>query len=287
MNKGILKKAVDSITVDQELVEKTKARMKDETTINAATWSKRFIAVGACMAVFIMGVLLYNKLPLYNQGKVADKPIISANDTLLPEVKSNYVAFNATEFSPVKCPSPRIPRNYQQLKNESSTVLIVTIKDIGVYRRTAEQYNPKASFGTYIYTAKIDKILSGAISKNVNDLIPIAEQAWADPTFNGKEIVKWNFTPYSCRADNVRNMETEKQYVVFLSVKDETGCYQIPFNGFGIFPVDYINDVASKTTVDEIKGEYNYVGETTNVPLKDANLYRLSSLYIKEQFLNK
>ena len=287
MNKDILKTAVDSITVDQELVDKTKARMKDETTINAPAWSKRFIAVGACMAVLIMGVLVYNNLPLYNQGKVADKPNVSTNDTMLPEIKSNYVAFNATEFNPEKCPGPRIPQSYQELKNGSSAVLIVTIKDVGVYRRTEEQYNPKASFGTYIYTAKVDKILSGNIYINVNDLIPIAELAWAAPTFNGKEIVKWNFTPYSSRANDVINIETEKHYVVFLSAKDETGCYQIPFNGFGIFSVDYISDVASKTTVDEIKGEYNYVGETTNVPIKDDNLYRLSSLYIKEQFFNK
>jgi hypothetical protein len=287
MNKDIFKKAVESITADHELIDRTKVRIKNETAIKFPAWGRRFIASGAFMAVLMIGVLVYNKLPLYEHGKTTENPDIPASDALLPEIKNNYIAFNAAEYNPVKCPAPGIPQSYQELKNQSSAVLVVTIKNIGVYRMASEQYNPKASFGTYIYTAKIDKILGGNIEKNVNDLIPVSEQAWAAPTFKGKEIVKWNFLPYSNRSNDTRILKTGEQYVVFLSNKDETGCYSVPFNGFGIFPVGYINEVASKTTVQEIKEKYGYTRESTNTPLKDDNLYRLSSLYVNEQFPNR
>lgn len=311
MKINVYKKAAEDIIVNPELIHDTANKMR-MVQPNKKPMIRRY-AIVSCLAAVIMGALLLPgiepippNLPSNQEGGVATpnygtnqgKATVPGQDRVLPQITKNYAPFQATEYNGVKVPAPDIPfakaegpniyQSYEELKQKSNTIILCTISDIGIYRNKTEQYHPKASFGTYIYTVKIDKILSGNMQEAEGSLVPIAETAWANPEFgeNGNEIIDWNFTPYSARTEEVKSLEKGKQYVIFLSEKDNTEVYRLSWDGFGVFPIDYINEEASKNSLSELQQQYEYVEEASHAPMENNLLYRLCSLYVKEDFLS-
>lgn len=310
MKINLYKKAAKDIVVNPELIHDTANKMR-MVQQNKKTMIKRY-AIVSCLAAVIMGTLLLpgiesitpnipsnpeGGLATPNNGTNQGKATVPDQDIVLPQITKNYAPFQATEYNSVKVPAPNIPfakaegpnisLSYEELKQKSNTIILCTISDIGIYRNKAEQYHPKASFGTYIYTVEIDKILSGNMQEAEGSLIPIAETAWANPELgeNGNEIIDWNFYPYSARPNDVKSLEKGKQYVMFLSQKDDTEVYRLSWDGFGIFPIDYINEEVSRNSLIELQKQYKYVEEVSRAPMENNLLYRLCTLYVKEEFL--
>lgn len=308
MDINFYKKAAEDIVVNPELIHDT-ANIMRMVQQDKKPKLKRYALV-SCLAAVIMGAMLFpriepitSNIPSTQEGDLATpiktnqgKAVVPDQDIILPQITENYVPFNASEYTSVKAPAPVLPyaksegpnysTSYEELKKKSSMIILCTIQDVGVYRKKAEQYHPRASFGTYIYSVKIDKILSGNMQETEDSIIPIAELAWANPVFkeNGNEIMDWSFSPYSARANDAKSLEKGKQYVMFLSQKDDTEVYGLSWDGFGIFPIDYINEEASKNSLIELQKQYKNVEEVSHAPMENNLLYRLCSLYVKEEF---
>lgn len=306
MHKDAYKLAVNDIKAGTNLKNDTARAMKEGLAQNKSSLNRYFIA--SCSAIIVAGLIISSVL--VNRASVApdantegDLPVVSVQpsdgnhgqsglQSQLASVKrllgNNYIPFHATEYVGAKVKAPSIPINYEELKAGSAAIVVGTLSEIGVYRNKAEQYHPKASFGTYIYTIKIDRILSGRIEEKTGDYIPVKELALANPehTESMKDIKNWRFSPYTFRADEAMQLEKEKQYVLFLSQKDDTEVYELAWDGFGVFPVDYIEQEAMKSTLGELRKEYEQVEQTTRSPLEHDLLYRLCGLSIREELVH-
>lgn len=296
MNKDIDKKDVDDVNLDQTIVNEMISKKTNDITCKKKITNKHYIIVLSSLLLVIFGIFMSVKFSLAHNNVIVGKDSESvdnaanpSNNTVnqvdndpLPEIKDNYVAFNDTEYSTdlIKLPGPDLPLDYDVLKNESFAVITGTIKKVGVYKKNVDQYNIKGDLGTYIYTVKIDRILKGSINNKVYDIVPISERALAWPTFNGDKIQKWNFEPYSYGARETFDLRINNQYIMFLCNKDKTGCYQLSYNGFGFFPINYINKLSEDYTLKEVEDS-----GIKGYPLENDYLFKVCSMHVKEDFL--
>ncbi|MCL6456664.1 MAG: hypothetical protein K6T85_01535 [Gorillibacterium sp.] len=298
MIKLVYRKAFDEITADQALLVQTTEKMGKAHRAKKHPAFRQYAVICAFVGVLlILALVRMESLQVQtpatarpSAGETATSPADMSGNilaALLPNVASHYVPFQATSYGGSKAPAPFFPFSYQELQESSVAVLLVTVEDIGVYRKNEEAYQPKASFGTYLYTVKVDRVLQGQADTDNGDHLAIAERAWADPVQAGQveNIVDWQFSPYTFRAEATRTLATGKQYVVFLQAKDETGCYPPASNGFGIFPIDYIDQEAARSVLPELEEQYKLMVKTTRAPMEHDLLFRLSSLYVKRDFL--
>lgn len=297
MSKHMYRRAFDEIKPSPQLIQDTTANaLKPQLSMKKSKYQRYAIASSLLVVVLLVGMVslqinhngtwgnqvdnIASQLP-DNQGLT---PNSALNKPILPQGLNNYVPFHANEYVMSKAPAPKQPLTYSELIQQSQIIVLGTIDDIGVYRHKDEQYNPKASFGTYIYTLKVDKVLSGNLEEGVDRVIPIAERAWAKPKDESeqKDIKEWSFSPYTGRPNEAAILEKGKQYVMLLSGTDASGVYAVPFDGYGIFPVDYIEQESSNHSLVELQGLLQNADDT---PLKADLLYKIYSLYIKEEYL--
>lgn len=309
MNMNLYKKAVKDIVPNPELIHDTANKMR-MVQQHKKSMIKRY-AVVSCLAAVIMGALLLPSIepitpntpsnlegntPTNIEGKIVppdneknqNKETVPEHNIALPQITKNYVPFQASDYHSTKLKAPNIPFYYEELKQQSDMVILCTISDIGVYSIKDNPLNPELSLNlaTNIYTVKIDKILSGDMPESEGSFVPIGETVVASPQSRDHEAepIEWNFTPYSFRPENVQ-LEVGKQYVMFLTEKDNTEVYRLSWDGFGVFPTDYIKKESEKNSLSELQKEYKYVEEVTRAPMENELLYRLCSLYVKEEFL--
>jgi len=189
-----------------------------------------------------------------------------------------------------KLKAPNIPLYYEELNQHSETIILGTTSDVGVYSKKDNSLNPELSISlaNYIYTVKIDKVLSGNMPESEGSFVAIGEMAIAHPEsreHEGEEV-DWSFRPYTFRPVMAQTIEAGKQYVLFLSEEDNTEVYRLSWDGFGLFPIDYINEEAAKQSLSELQKQYKYVEKVSRAPMENDLLYRLCSLYVKEEFLS-
>lgn len=293
MNKDVYKKALDDINAPEELISKTYERMRGK---NRSVYLRPATALALLLPLVIFSLFLIkpqasNKKP--SAKDIYDSAYMNPADSkapnpLLNQIAENYVPFSASQFSDPKCLSPYSPRSFEELEGSSSIIILCTLEASGVYRDKTESYNPKASFGTYIYTVRIDKILKGNPGEKPGDLIAIKEKAFAHPDYKkgSHEIEKWNFYPYTARAMEAGILNPQKQYVMFLQGKDETSLYTLTPSGFGIFPLEYIESLPKTTSPSQLEKGLKKVKGVILEPLKDDILYKLCAMHVKEEFLN-
>lgn len=315
----LYRSAIDGIQPPPQLQQKTAADMRAvsmrkrslrQLNVSSAAGSsalRRVIGVGSwTMVVSIMIVLVvwFMEKPDDQSGWLASELPQNVEQTLLAEVPSSaeqalpqiaryYVPFQASQYQSVKAPYPRYPMTYEELKGESDVIVLVTVEEAGVYREKSQAYHPRASFGTYIYSVKVEQVLEGklhgstveGVRESENVQIAIIEQAWAMLSGNSDAgEPQWSFTPYTARADAARPVERGQQYVMFLRAEDERGFHPVTSNGFGLFPLSYIQREAEQHSVRQMEQLYHEELEKTSKPMQDDLLYRLFSVYIYDEF---
>lgn len=215
-----------------------------------------------------------------NKGASIDSTAVMAR------IKSFFVPFQASEYTPVRAPAPYFPLEYEALKRESSAIVKVTIKDIGVYRDKDAAYNPRASFGTYIYVAQVESVLHGTGIKE-ETLIPITELAWAMLGEQTDEP-EWSFKPYTGRP--LQELKSGEQYVLFLGKKDGRETYPLVEDGFGAFSLEEMKHEASNYTLAQLREMHQVNMEETSSPMLNNLVYRLFAVETYHEFeteLNK
>lgn len=301
---NIYKKAVEDIVVNPELIQDTAMKMR-MTQQHKKTRIKRY-AIVSCLATVILGALLLPRIeplsinaPSNPESNLAtsanetiqDKVVDKEQNIALPQIIQNYVPFQASDSHSTKLKAPNMPFYYEELKQQSEIIILGTISDVGVYSKKDNPLNPELSLNlaTSIYTVKIDKVLSGNMPESEGSHVAIGEMVVAHPKSRDHETeeIDWSFSPYTFRPEAVQSIESGKQYVMFLSEKDDTEVYGLSWDGFGIFPMDYISEEASKNSLSELQNQYKYVEEVTRAPMENDLLYRLCSLYVQEEFLSE
>lgn len=276
MNEEIFKGAIDGITADKSLIDKTYKKMIN-TPNDRILGSKMILSVSSVFLIVIIGILMINN------GYKVEIPKKTAHNSIysmFPQIEKNYNAFDSKKQYKsynVKCPS--FPTPFNKFIAESDYVILCTIEDIGDYSRKSEP----TCLGSRIYIVKIDNILYGQMDEKADNIIPVVEEFFLGcPT-----------QPYSLRPPETRILKTGKQYILYLTKPDETDCYELAGKGFGVFSTDYIEDVIKSTNADDINKLIQkdirferYDGTVHRVVTVDANLYyKLYALYTNERFL--
>lgn len=303
MNKQNYRKAMESIVPSDILIRRTAILMQqhrnDGRQLNMRL--KRYgipaaALLAACSIILLVVMQAENgKAPQLTWNPLgADQPIVEGGPTqpseidtslIMQQIESYYVPFQASQYIPVRAPFPHFPLEYETLKQESSVIVKVTIKDLGIYREKDTAYNPRASFGTYIYVALVESVLYGE-GLEEQTLIPISEIAWAMP--DEQKEAAWSFKPYTARP--LQELKQGEQYVLFLSEKDRKETYPVAGNGIGVFSLKEMEDEAKSYTIDQLR-ELHYTNlEKTSQPMLDNLVYRLFALETYNEFdadLNK
>ncbi|XID90594.1 hypothetical protein ACF3MZ_18855 [Paenibacillaceae bacterium WGS1546] len=304
MTKQIYRKAMASIVPSDILLRKTAVRMQNvqaDRRKRVMRLKRYSLSGSALLAVCAFVVLMtgeqlrHDDTPLSTgTPSVIIQPSIEGGNeeaaidssTVMDKIKSYFVPFQASEYVPVRAPFPIFPLEYEELKQESSAIVKVTIKDVGVYRDKEVAYNPRASFGTYIYVTEVESVLHGTGIKE-ETLIPITELAWAMP---GEQVdePEWSFKPYTARP--LQELKSGEQYVLFLGKKDGKETYPLIGNGFGAFSLEEMKREASSYTLDQLREMHQVNMEETSTPMLNNLVYRLFALETYHEFkaeLNK
>lgn len=206
---------------------------------------------------------------------------------------------------------PRFPTSYEELKQQSGFIILGTVREAGVYVANDQPLNPKYSINMarYIYTVQIDRILSGDMPEQEGHVAAVGETVTAhalpkQPEREGNVAagdesasvhgltdepedgeIEWRFEPYTFRPETVRSIEAGRQYVFFLSGKDHTGVYKLSWDGFGVFPVDYLTEEASRHSLQDLQDQYRQAEEGLRDLSSDGLLYRLCGLFVMEEWM--
>lgn len=304
MGKQLYRKAMRAIAPSESLMRDTAVRMQNMQASQRRRHMhlKRYSLSGSALLAICTFVVLmtgeqlrHDDTPLSTDTPpvIIQPDIESANkeaaldsSAVMARIKSYFVPFQASEYVPVRAPFPIFPLEYEELEQESSAIVKVTIKDVGVYRDKEVAYNPRASFGTYIYVAQVESVLHGTGTKE-ETLIPITELAWAMP---GEQVdePKWSFKPYTARP--LKELKSGEQYVLFLGEKDGKETYPLIGNGFGAFSLEEMKREASSYTLDHLREMHKVNMEETSTPMLNNLVYRLYALETYHEFkdeLNK
>lgn len=316
MNMNLYKEAMKEIAVNPELIRETASRMREmpftEQLRRRRIRRNAFISglaamVAAAAVLWLPGIGL--KAPYSGQsshlssgsdGAVApdvaldhdagqERRVERDHPGELPQIDEYYVPFQPSEETSGKLKAPSLPFTYEELKQESRTIILGTIRDAGVYRKKEQPLNPKFSvnMANYIYTVHIDRLLSGSLPESEGDTVAVGEPAVAFLQSESRDAEQplWRFVPYTSRPEAAEILETGKSYVLFLNEKDDTDVYRLSWDGFGVFPLDYIAEQAENHSLEELREQYRHVEEVTRAPMENDLLYRLCSLYVQEEFL--
>lgn len=247
----------------------------------------RYITAACACLVLVFSVYISYKFKIKDDISADTQQENTSTDIILPQIEKYFEPFKADEYSSTKMIAPHGPRNYETLIDQSSVVIICDVNNIGTYKNKYKVYNPKVSLGTYIYTIKIERIIKGSIDEKIEDYIAVTEKAWASPKYTiGRVVIGgWNFTPYTTRAKETWDVKIGNKYLIFLNEKNDTECFMASFNGFGIFPIEYIEKEAEKNTLSEIQKEYDNRRNVTRTPYNNDILYRYCAVRVKNDFL--
>lgn len=304
MGKQIYRKAMADIAPSENLLRQTAVRMQNVQADRRKRVMrlKRYRVLGVtlsavCSFVFLMTSEQFRRedTPLSTEIPLAIvQPGIEGTDdnasrdlsAVMAKINSYYVPFQASEYAPVRAPYPYFPLEYEELKQESASIVKVTIQETGVYKDKDIAYNPRASFGTYIYVARVESVLYGTDIKE-ETLIPITELAWAMPGERVDET-EWSFKPYTARP--LQELKSGEQYVLFLGEKDGKKTYPLIGNGFGAFSLEEMKREASSYTLDQLREMHQVNTKETNTPMLNNLVYRLFAVETYNEFeakLNK
>jgi hypothetical protein len=276
MNEEIFKGAIDGITADKSLVEKTYREMIKSSNKGMPGIKVTLPALSVCL-IFIIGIVMFNNYKVSNY-KNSDKSIF-LNFPQIAKYYSSNVFDNLKRSSNVIGPDFMIP--FSKFLDQTDYIIRCTIEDVGDYFRK----KIPTPFGTRIYIVKIDNILYGNMDEKTDNIIPIAEKFFAE--------AECHTQAYSRRPKKTWTLKTGKQYILYLTKQDETDCYGLAGDGFGVFSTDYIEDAVKSTNIDDIRKLIQkdvrferYDGKVNRVAKIDENLYyKLYALYTNEKFL--
>lgn len=322
MSKITYRRAVDDIKPDAALLNRTVQKLRDYTPGTKRHFNRYFIASSVMIILLsIMIVSIFSSLkenasepqqatlpdPHHHEfvgpagddergaerretGHLAENDGLdevnnsSTIDLLFPHVADHYLPLTTnSESLSTKLIAPLFPLQYEDLREASDAIVLATLMDIGEYMRDDADHLLSVNLGTYIYAFQIDEVLSGRLDEGAGDFIPVAETAVAGSVETAEGGLEWRLRPYTNRIDASKILEKEKQYIVFISDKDDTEVYGLTYHGFGVFPVDYVESVALNHTLSELKQEYEEADGETFTPEKIDLLYRLCSLWLKNE----
>lgn len=274
MNINIYKSVLDNITPNKNLKENTLKKMIKASNVRMSIRYKRLLPIAVGFLVVVIGLFSYNK-NLYDNKQIINQDNICAENKIVPDSKllqitKYYEPFdkNKNGNSNYNYKIPSFPRTYNDLINNTNLIILCTVKDIGDYTRKST----KDAFGSRIYTVRVDKILYGKMEENINELIPIIERFRFD-----------DFEPYTVRPSNTLSLNSEKQYVIYLTQKSDTGCYGLSFDGFGVFSNEYIDKESLINSLDDLEKQIQNAKEKNQVSI-DV-LYKYIALTTKGNFL--
>ena len=311
MNINLYKQAMEDIAVNPELVRETAIRM-----IGIASTEKQLHRRIIKRYAFFSGLAAIVTAALLLPGIVQDAPHTGRNPHIpsnsdgaaatdpdpgqdrkaepdpyvtLPQITQYYEPYQPSDEISGKLKAPKLPFTYEELKQESQAVILVTVRDAGVYSKKDLPLHPKFSvnLANFLYTVQIDRVLSGSLPESEGDTVAVGEIAVAHLRSESAESENpmWEFVPYTLRPEAARTLEAGKQYVLFVAEKDDTDVYRLSWDGFGVFPMDYIAEEAANHSLRELQEQYRHVEEVTRAPMENDLLYRLCSLYIHEELL--
>jgi hypothetical protein len=305
-----IKNAVEADTpnvLDNIMMEINKADSSQKVNKKIFFRYRYVVAVFSCLLVMFICYSVYNSFYIpsdINYFASQNKPSSSSCNPLASQINKYYLPITPSQYPTNNMYAPWGPLSFDELLNGqnvgnsqsnlnvTSVVILCTLENIGIYRRINENatiYAPETIFGSYIYTVKINKVLYGCINDNIGDYIAVNEKVCAFPnseiqasnkaSFNG-----WDFYPYTVRPRSEYDLQIGNQYVMFLSAKDKTDCYELLWNGFGVFSINYINNEAKTDSLSVIESKYN--NESVKDPLTDSILYKICALHVKNDFLS-
>jgi hypothetical protein len=310
------KQAMKDIAVNPGLIQDTARKMdaivSKSRRLHSPVIRRLALASGLAAAmVAIMAAVMLDALPLPgmrpdasmngtafpnppadpNYATAAPDPRAADRPETLAPIARHYVPVQPSGVFSNKLKAPRFPFTYEELKRESPIIVLGTVRDAGVYSNKEHPLDPERSLNlaTYLYTVRIDQVLSGSLPETEGSEVAVGETAVAhhisgDP--DDQEQPVWRFEPYTARPEAAQTVEPGKTYVLFLAGKDDTDVYRLSWNGFGVFPLDYIAEEAAAHTPGELREQYRHVEEVTRAPMENDLLYRLCGLYVMEEFLN-
>lgn len=299
------KQVMDKFEPDAELVNRTLSRMQArQSTVGTPSFRPPLRSVMAGWLLLIplgLGVVwLFSQLDGWMWSQPT-KPAPSVVQTDAPNdpafadgadpdalIGRHYVPFEAKEYVAAKAKAPSFPENMEALLESSRVVILGTIRDVGVYRPMAERYHPKASFGTYIYTVQVDRVLEGTPETVGTTWMLVKEIAWATPKQQVDNIVtEWQFAPYTFRPEDAKNLNPGDQYVFFLKERDDTGMFPLAVDGFGVFSVDGLEQLAGEQQLKDLEDALEQGEPGRFTPERVKLLYNWIGLQLWENVLNR
>lgn len=211
--------------------------------------------------------------------------VTGRQSTDLPQIARYYAPYTSNYYVEVKDPGIFYPQSYEELKSNTSAIVLGTVQDVGVYRKKSDVYYARASFGTYIYTVELNKVYYREGGERIGSKIAVTELAYAWPSvYNGLSVpsyASWSFTPHSARPNDLKPLKSGTQYLFYLSARDQTDCYPLAGSAFGVFTLNEIRQIAQNNNIAGLKKS---LSSTKNGVERASILYRICALNAQNEY---